>query len=455
MTTEELFAKLPPLPEEELTGKVAEALESSGKTILVLDDDPTGTQTVFDVPVLTDLSAKSVREAIEEEPPVLFLLTNSRALTAEQTRKLHSDLGKVLKEFREDLVLISRSDSTLRGHYPLEIDVLQEALGIPDAPTLLIPFFEAGGRLTIDNIHYVVEGDLATPAHQTPFAQDNAFPFSHSHLPDYVEEKTAGRITADTVQTLSLEEMRSGDLAKRLADLPNGSTCVVNATSLKDLNRLSLAIHQSERTFLFRTAASFVQSLAGIPPRPVLEPWQLMDLEPNKNGGLIIVGSHVPKTSSQLSHLIENGKDLVSFQLDIPKLLQEPDETLFPLSADINKAIETGNSVVLFTSRERIDAPNEAANLALSQTISRSLVSLVQSLASRPRFLIAKGGITSSDIATDALGVRKAIVLGQILPGVPVWTLGSETRFPGLAYIIFPGNVGGPDALTEAYQKLP
>lgn len=455
MTTEELFAKLPPLPEEELTGKVAEALESSGKTILVLDDDPTGTQTVFDVPVLTDLSAESVREAIEEEPPVLFLLTNSRALTAEQTRKLHSDLGKVLKEFREDLVLISRSDSTLRGHYPLEIDVLQEALDIPDAPTLLIPFFEAGGRLTIDNIHYVVEGDLATPAHQTPFAQDNAFPFSHSHLPDYVEEKTAGRITADTVQTLSLEEMRSGDLAKRLADLPNGSTCVVNATSLKDLNRLSLAIHQSERTFLFRTAASFVQSLAGIPPRPVLEPWQLMDLEPNKNGGLIIVGSHVPKTSSQLSHLIENGKDLVSFQLDIPKLLQEPDETLFPLSADINKAIETGNSVVLFTSRERIDAPNEAANLALSQTISRSLVSLVQSLASRPRFLIAKGGITSSDIATDALGVRKAIVLGQILPGVPVWTLGSETRFPGLAYIIFPGNVGGPDALTEAYQKLP
>ena len=72
----------------------------------------------------------------------------------------------------------------------------------------------------------------------------------------------------------------------------------------------------------------------------------------------------------------------------------------------------------------------------------------------RPRYLIAKGGITSSDLATKGLGVKRARVLGQILPGVPVWELGPETKFPGLPYVVFPGNVGGPEALQDAVQKL-
>jgi uncharacterized protein YgbK (DUF1537 family) len=52
------------------------------------------------------------------------------------------------------------------------------------------------------------------------------------------------------------------------------------------------------------------------------------------------------------------------------------------------------------------------------------------------------------------LGVKRAMVLGQILPGIPVWELGPETKFPGLPYVVFPGNVGGPDALKEVVRKL-
>ena len=180
----------------------------------------------------------------------------------------------------------------------------------------------------------------------------------------------------------------------------------------------------------------------------------MQDLEPNPNGGLIVVGSHVPKTSAQLSHLLEKAPNTVAHEVSVPALLENPDDTLFPLSAQLNKTIESGKTAILFTSRERIDASTESENLAISQTISRALVSLVQSVVTRPSFLIAKGGITSSDIATDALGVKQAHVLGQILPGVPVWTIGNETRHPGLAFVIFPGNVGGDDALTQAYQKL-
>ncbi|MEM9079898.1 MAG: four-carbon acid sugar kinase family protein [Verrucomicrobiota bacterium] len=451
MTLSELTANLPDEWPNDLLPQIHKQLTDSGKTLVVLDDDPTGTQTVFDVPVLTRLDAASIEAALDEEPPVLYILTNSRALTSEQTTILHRDLGATLKKFGDRLVVISRSDSTLRGHFPLEIDILREALDLPDAPTLFIPFFEAGGRLTINDTHYVVEGETATPAHLTPFAKDNAFPFSHSFLPDYFAEKAGGPVD---VQSISLEQLRSGDVTQQLAALPDGCTCIVNAISRRDLEVLATALHNSNRQFLFRTAASFVQTLAGLPMRPPLDPWQLQDLEENSNGGLIVVGSHVRKTSAQLSHLLENTPDANPVELHVPSLLENPDDTLFPVSQQLNQTIESGKTVILFTSRDRIDAPTEEANLAISQTVSRSLVSLVQSLAVRPKFLIAKGGITSSDIATDALGVEKALVLGQILPGIPVWTLGHETRHPGLPYIIFPGNVGSDSALTEAYQKL-
>jgi len=454
MKTADLLGSLPPLPEEDLTSKIHELLIDSGKTIVVLDDDPTGTQTVFDVPVLTALDRESIHEALEEEPPVLFLLTNSRALTPEETTHLHRDLGEILRDYRDDIIVLSRSDSTLRGHFPLETDILAEALDLRNAPTLFIPFFEAGGRFTVNDTHYVVEGDTATPAHLTPFANDNSFPFSHSHLPDYIEEKSQGRIPAAEVQSISIDDLRTGDVEKRLADLPDGSTCIINAASLHDLNTLSAAIHQSDRPFIIRCAASFVQSLAGIISRPSLEPWQMQDLDENPNGGLIVVGSHVPKTTTQLNHLIENAPEATPIELDVPALLKNSEETLTPLIDQLNEVIKSGNTAILYTSRKRIDAREKTRNLDISQTVSNALVSLVQSVKARPAFFIAKGGITSSDIGTEALGIKKAMVLGQILAGVPVWTLGVETRHPGLAYVIFPGNVGNDAALTRAYHKL-
>ena len=443
MTTAELLDNLPPEWGEDLIPKIHQQLEDSGKTLVILDDDPTGTQTVFDVQVLTSLDPLDIEEALDEEPPVLFILTNSRALTQEQTTVLHQKLGAVLKKFSDDLIVVSRSDSTLRGHFPLETNILREALDLPNAPTLFVPFFEAGGRLTVKDTHYVVEGDAATPAHETPFAQDNAFPFSHSYLPDYIAEKTGGPVD---VQSISLEQLRSGDVAAELAALPDGCTCIINAASRSDLDVLSHALYQSERQFIFRSAASFVQSFAGITSRPPLESWQMQDLDPNPNGGLIVVGSHVPKTSAQLNDLFENAPDAVVMELNVPALIAGETPSL-----PVNETVAAGKTVILHTSRERIDVED---NLALSKTVSDALVELVKSVEARPAFIIAKGGITSSDIATEALGIKSARVLGQILPGVPVWTMGNETRHPGLVYVIFPGNVGGDEALTQAYLKL-
>ena len=110
--------------------------------------------------------------------------------------------------------------------------------------------------------------------------------------------------------------------------------------------------------------------------------------------------------------------------------------------------------MVVFTSRQLFTGADAASSLAIGQRVSEGLVAIARSLTTQPRYILAKGGITSSDIATQGLTVRRALVIGQILPGIPVWQLGPESRFPGLVYIVFPGNVGGPEALAEIVAKL-
>ena len=116
--------------------------------------------------------------------------------------------------------------------------------------------------------------------------------------------------------------------------------------------------------------------------------------------------------------------------------------------------MKSGKDVAIFTTRRLVSGDDAESNLAIGRKISTGLIDIVRSLSERPRYLVAKGGNTASDIATQALGVKRAMVPGQILPGVPVWMLGPESRFPDMAYVVFPGNVGGPDAVSDLVLKL-
>jgi uncharacterized protein YgbK (DUF1537 family) len=120
----------------------------------------------------------------------------------------------------------------------------------------------------------------------------------------------------------------------------------------------------------------------------------------------------------------------------------------------VNETLGDDSDVMVYTSRDLVAGQDAEENLAMGNQISDSLVDIVKRISVRPRYLLAKGGITSSDIATKALGIKRAIVLGQILPGVPVWKMGRETCFPDMPYIVFPGNVGGYDALVQILDKL-
>jgi uncharacterized protein YgbK (DUF1537 family) len=431
--------------------------------VVVLDDDPTGTQTVHGIPVLTEWSVDTLHAELTNDLSACFLLTNSRSLPVAEAQALNAVIGHNLRAAAQTVerpfAVVSRSDSTLRGHFPGEVDALAAALAQNFDAWLLIPFFQEGGRYTIDDVHYVAEGDWLVPAGETEFARDAVFGYRASNLCQWVEEKTAGRIPAQNVASVSLEDIRRGgpeQVTQRLMALTSGGVCVVNAASQRDVEVFVqglLAAEARGRRFLYRTAASFVSVRADITPRPLLTPADLV--MPTAGGGLIMVGSHVPRTSSQLEAL-RTQRGVLSVEVQVPELLHEAQSAVEVARATraIEHGLQRNLDVVLFTSRALVTGVDAQRTLAIGQRVSAGLVAIVQALTMRPRYLLAKGGITSSDIATHGLGVKRAMVLGQILPGVPVWQLGPETRYPGLGYIVFPGNVGGPQALAEVVLAL-
>ncbi|MCX6941232.1 MAG: hypothetical protein NTX09_10945, partial [Verrucomicrobia bacterium] len=455
-------ALVPPWPHDVLPAN-AVAAAASGQTLVVLDDDPTGTQTVRAIAVVTTWDVATLTAELAAAPACFYILTNSRSLTAEASHALHLELATHLRSASRaagrPFVIASRSDSTLRGYYPLETDTLSSVLGPFDA-TLLTPYFEAGGRYTLNDTHYVAEGDRLVPAADTPFARDAVFGYRHSHLPSWVEEKTAGRTRAADVARISIDLLRSAGphaVAEKLRALPRGSVCIVNAAAPRDIEVFAAATLAAEATgsrFLYRTAAGFIAARLGQSPQHALLPPAAYST-PTTHGGLTLVGSYVPKTSAQLAALLATSA-VTPIELDVAALLDDTRRppTLAAALAHTTAALAAGRDTVVYTSRQLITSSDAAASLAIGRRVSEALVLLIRNLTIAPRYLIAKGGITSSDTATLGLGVRRALVLGQALPGVPVWQLGPEAKFPGLGYVVFPGNVGSDTALAELITRL-
>lgn len=455
-----LSAKLASLPAEP-----AVAPHPAKAKVVVLDDDPTGTQTVHGIPVLTTWDIAELEAALREPGPCFFILTNTRAVPSEHacaiTREIGVNLACAVRTTGQPIALISRSDSTLRGHYPAETDALTEGLGWSWDGTLIVPAFFAGGRITIDDVHYIAEGDVLTPVSETEFARDRSFGYTTSNLRDWVEEKMAGRVCASEVRSIPLADLRSAGVqavTEKLLSLPSGGIAVVNAAAPGDLAVLTHALAEAEKLgkcYLFRTAADFVAAYAGISSRPLLPAAKLVT--PGvATGGLLVVGSYVGKTSLQLEALFRSGIDLIKIEVSVARLLRDEARVveIQRCVAVLEDVLASGQSVALFTSREIALGKDPEASLHIGKTVSSSLVNIVSAISTPPSWLIAKGGITSSDIATHALGIRRARILGQAMPGVPVWLTGQESKWPNLRYVIFPGNVGDVDSLAIMVQSL-
>ncbi|SPO07185.1 related to dehydrogenase [Cephalotrichum gorgonifer] len=459
----ETFSKIPAPITPNTKNQVQAALtnpQSRVPILVALDDDPTGTQTCNNISILMTWEVDVLASELKSTPAGggFFILTNSRALPPHAAEVLMAQICTNLRDASAaagvPVEVVLRGDSTLRGHFPLEVDVTQRVLGAADA-CILCPFFSQGGRYTIDDVHYVAEGEKLVPAALTPFAMDASFGYKSSNLRDYVEEKTGGRIKRDAVVSLSLDMIRRGGvdtILQRLKSVPKGSVVIANATTDEDVDVVVLAALTAAaegRRFIYRTGASFVSARLGIIQIPAISP-RTLNLAPNI-GGLVIAGSYVPKTTAQLKTLTQGAGDrLTTIEIQVDELLNHSRDVINDAIKIAEREISQGQDALIMTSRKVVVGTDMVKSLEIGAVIAEALVEFLVGLEAKPRYIIAKGGITSSDMATKGLRMKRAMIVGQAAPGIPLWRCDDEaSKWPGIPYVVFPGNVGGEDALLR------
>ncbi|MEU0494051.1 four-carbon acid sugar kinase family protein [Mycobacterium sp. NPDC006124] len=448
---------------------VRDALRGARKVVF-LDDDPTGTQTVRDLPVLTRWTDEDVEWALGRDTAGFFVLTNTRSLdphrAAERDRQVVQACVRVAAKMGVELAFASRSDSTLRGHFPLEIDVIGDVLaesGTVVDGVLLAPAYVDAGRLTLDGVHVLRVGDELVPVAESDFARDATFGYRSSRLSEWVAEKSGGRIGSHDVIEISLETIRTATtsaLARRLADARDRQVVVVDAMTDDDLRAVALAVLAAERDgarLVYRIGPSFVRARTGQEGGERLSDQELWRLVGDDVHGLVVVGSHVPLTTRQLDRLAAR-RSIRSFEVDVDAIVGDDgalDGRLEEVARHAADALSE-HTVVVSTSRLLAAGADEAASLDISRRVSTALSTCVARIVTgrRPAFVIAKGGITSSDIATRALRIDRAWTRGPVLDGiVSLWQAVSGPA-AGIPYVVFPGNVGDDDALADVVSRL-
>jgi len=473
-------------------GLVAGTLAASNaevpRVLVVLDDDPTGTQSVADLPVLTrwdveDFAWAFAHIAQSTAKPAVYVLTNTRSLdpaeaAARNEEVVRNALAAAGQQEKLRLGFVSRSDSTLRGHYPLEPDVIAatvaEASGEKTDGVVLVPAFPDAGRVTIGGVHYMrgAEGTLV-PVSETEFAKDASFGFSTSVMADYIAEKSQGRFPADSVIVLDLNIIRAGASAqdpaisaKAIADAiepaTNSTPIVADIVTENDFRALALGLEEAERRgkkLLYRVGPPFVRGRIGQEVRAALTGEEAFEGNtPSEAGGLIVVGSHVGLTTRQLNILTAEHSSARIIEIDVEKLLADEAGARAHLDQTVDAVVEalrTGD-VIVHTSRLLIKTDDPAESLRIARTVSAAVVDVVNRTLKTfpPRFVIAKGGITSSDVAAHGLEIRHAIVRGPMLPGIVSLWEPVDGPAKGIPYIVFAGNVGDDDSLAQVTRKL-
>ncbi|MBP1540955.1 MAG: hypothetical protein ILA25_02160 [Prevotella sp.] len=395
--------------------------------MVVLDDDPTGIQTVHGCLLITQWDEECVRKGFEDKEPFFYILTNTRAMTRNEaervTREAMECVIRVNRDYGYRLIIVSRSDSCLRGHFPLETDVMRACLlqhGYSVAEkTPFCPAFIEAGRITINGTHYMKDGDRLIPVSETEFARDNVFAYHTSVLTEYIKEKGANPDDYEIISAQSYDELYA--FARHLTTdiLPQTSAVVI------------------------RSSSSLPKAISGIADQPLLD----RSLLQHEGVGCFVVGSHVKKTTQQLERLLE-AEGTCAIEVDVQRILDDAILLMSETLDTIRQVAEMGLTPVIYTSRQEIRLDDADQRQRLGQQVSDFLVDIVYRLPFQPAYLVGKGGITSNDILTKGLAIRSARVMGQIINSVPCVM---ADDFP---YIIFPGNVGNEQSLREVYEKL-
>ncbi|MDY5585037.1 MAG: four-carbon acid sugar kinase family protein [Arcanobacterium sp.] len=465
-TLEELLSGKPE-PVKVDPAEIASSLLAK-QIFVVIDDDPTGSQSVSNLPILTTWNVSDFSWAFSQGKPAVYVIANTRSLDPAEAEFLNKEIASnaliAAEELDLELVFISRSDSTLRGHYPLEPETLANMMGSGQGVDgiVIVPAFPDAGRITVDAIHYAKIGEEYLPVGETEFAKDKTFGFNSSNLCEWVAEKTDGETPANSVIAINLAELRTDleAVIQKLQSAKNRQAIICDVVVEDDLRRLALALIEAEKNgsrFIYRLGPTFVRARLGqAVPRVLTHD----DVTANRKGetlvgGLVAVGSHTALTTSQLEELKERFA-ATQLELDVRELIKDTAATyISEIVERINESLKT-NDVIISTSRELISGQTPEESLAISRRISAGVVETVAGVvaAVRPAFIVSKGGITSSDIAAKALQMSQAYVVGPMLPGLVSYWDAVTGPAQGIPYVVFPGNVGTSSSLADVVEKL-
>ncbi len=466
-TAAEVLAAAPAVRREpDARARIRAANVAAGRRIAALDDDPTGSQTVHDVSIVTVFEDAEYAAGLAEPGSTCFVLTNTRSLPEDAAVELTSSVAAGLFTLGQTLgapvEVVSRSDSTLRGHVLPEMRAIDAALrqvtGKGFDGVLLVPAYFEAGRFTAGDIHWAEVAGEPVPVGASEFAKDATFGYTSSNLREFVAEKSNGTITVDQVHSISLTDIREGGpdrVADILGAVTGGAWVVVNATNYADLEIVILGALQAQeggKSFVYRCGPSFPRALAGLEPQDPLTAAQIWPGGRPSGHGLVVVGSHVGLTSRQVAKAQERG-GLLEAELHVPTLLDPHgrDAHVAAIGKEVAEALATSD-VLLFTSRTLLRGGDADDSLAISRNVSTAVVEVVRAaLAAHPAWVVAKGGITSHDVAVRGLGIRRAEVVGQLLPGmVSVFRpIEAAPEAVGTPYVVFAGNVGNDDTLAD------
>jgi uncharacterized protein YgbK (DUF1537 family) len=466
-TAAQLLAAAPAVRHEPgARGRIRAANAAAGRRIAALDDDPTGSQTVHDVSVVTVFEDAEYASGLAEPGSTCFVLTNTRSLpedaAVELSARVAANLFTLGQTLGAPVEVVSRSDSTLRGHVLPEMRAIDSArrriTGKGFDGVLLVPAYFEAGRFTAGDIHWANVAGEPIPVGASEFAKDATFGYTSSNLREFVAEKSNGTITADQVHSISLTDIREGGpdrVAEILGAVTGGAFVVVNATDYADLEIVvlgGLVAQKRGKSFGYRCGPSFMRAIAGLEPQGPLTAAQIWPTGHPGGHGLVVVGSHVGLTSRQVAKAQERG-GLAETELHVPTLL-DPDRRDAHV-ADIGKQVVEAlvtSDALLFTSRTLMRGGDADDSLAISRTVSTAVIEVVQAaLAAHPAWVVAKGGITSHDVAVRGLGIRRAEVIGQLFPGmVSVFRpIEAAPEAVGIPYVVFAGNVGDDNSLAD------
>ncbi|MDC3168940.1 hypothetical protein OA853_00990 [Prochlorococcus sp. AH-716-E17] len=442
--------------------------------VIVIDDDPTGSQTVNNCLLLLKWDYSTLIKGFQSKSNLFFILANTRSLSENDAKLRLVEICNALKNviskesYKEEFIFVSRGDSTLRGHNFLEPKIMNDCLGPFDA-TFHIPAFIEGKRITIYGDHFVDN----VPVSQTIFAKDKIFGYKTSNIKKLLFQKSKSQIKFSDIQNLTISELKvleskeKNIVFNKIRNLKENSHVIVDVENYSQLKKFSLSIKKlsKQKKFLFRTAASFISSISAVKDNP-LEPF-FYSLIRRKNRekkfipGFFVIGSYVEISTIQLKKLLEKS-DCIPIELDVFELLiifklknYQDQLVLFKnkLLAQIRSILKQENTPVLFTSRKEVSLGNNYEQVNFYNYLAHFISEVVSDLKNEIGYLVSKGGITSNVILSNGFKANYVYLQGQIITGVSLVTFKLEND-ESLPIVTFPGNIGNKDSLVNVWRIL-